>query len=38
VRKNGPNAFYDGKELRVECCRIRKAAPLARALPAPAPG
>jgi len=32
VRKNGPNAFYDGRELRVECCRIRKAAPLARAL------
>jgi phosphoadenosine phosphosulfate reductase len=32
VRANGPNAFYDGKDLRVECCRIRKTAPLARAL------
>jgi phosphoadenosine phosphosulfate reductase len=32
VRLHGPNAFYDGKDLRVECCRIRKAAPLARAL------
>jgi phosphoadenosine phosphosulfate reductase len=32
VRTHGPNAFYDGKDLRVECCRIRKAAPLARAL------
>jgi phosphoadenosine phosphosulfate reductase len=32
VREHGPNAFYDGKDLRVECCRIRKAVPLARAL------
>ena len=32
VRRHGPNAFYDGKERRVECCSIRKAAPLARAL------
>ena len=32
VRANGPNAFYDGKDLRLECCRIRKTVPLARAL------
>ena len=32
VRDHGPNAFYDDKALRVECCRIRKTAPLARAL------
>lgn len=32
VQANGPNAFYDSRELRAECCRIRKSAPLARAL------
>ena len=32
VHRHGPNAFYDSRELRVECCRIRKAEPLARAL------
>ena len=31
VALNGLNAFYDSVEMRKECCRIRKAAPLARA-------
>lgn len=30
--KNGVNAFYKSKELRKECCFIRKVEPLARAL------
>ena len=32
VRIHGPNGFYDGTDLRLACCRIRKSAPLARAL------
>ena len=32
VRANGVNAFYNGVELRKECCAIRKTEPLARAL------
>ena len=28
----GPNPFYDSKELRLECCNIRKLEPLNRAL------
>ena len=32
VRAHGVNAFYDGTELRRQCCAIRKTAPLARAL------
>ena len=32
VRANGPDAFYRSVELRLACCAIRKAAPLARAL------
>lgn len=32
VREKGINAFYDGVELRKECCFIRKVAPLKRAL------
>ncbi|MPY68808.1 MAG: phosphoadenylyl-sulfate reductase [Alphaproteobacteria bacterium] len=32
VRENGPNAFYDGVELRQGCCAIRKVEPLRRAL------
>ena len=32
VGEHGPNAFYASRELRAECCRIRKTAPLARAL------
>ena len=29
---NGPNAFYESKQLRKECCFIRKVEPLQRAL------
>lgn len=29
---HGPNAFYESLELRMECCRLRKSKPLARAL------
>ena len=36
VRKHGVNAFYDGVELRKNCCAIRKAEPLSRALVAKA--
>lgn len=32
VTQNGLNAFYDGVEMRRECCRIRKVEPLGRAL------
>lgn len=32
VLKNGPNAFYQSVEQRVECCRIRKVLPLKRVL------
>lgn len=32
LRENGPNAFYRSIDLRKECCRIRKVAPLQRAL------
>ena len=32
TRNNGINAFYNGVELRKECCRIRKVEPLKRAL------
>lgn len=32
IGNNGPNAFYRSPELRSECCRIRKVAPLKRAL------
>jgi phosphoadenosine phosphosulfate reductase len=32
VQQNGLNAFYDGIEMRKECCRIRKVEPLNRAL------
>lgn len=32
VGRHGPNAFHASRELRAECCRIRKTAPLARAL------
>jgi phosphoadenosine phosphosulfate reductase len=32
VRTNGVNAFYDSVELRKNCCAIRKAEPLSRAL------
>jgi phosphoadenosine phosphosulfate reductase len=32
VAHNGKNAFYESVALRKECCDIRKAAPLARAL------
>ncbi|MGK5017731.1 phosphoadenylyl-sulfate reductase [Janthinobacterium sp. HLS12-2] len=32
VEQNGLNAFYNGVEMRRECCRIRKVEPLGRAL------
>ncbi len=32
VTKNGIDAFYDSKELRLNCCHIRKVEPLQRAL------
>ncbi|MDO7597381.1 MAG: phosphoadenylyl-sulfate reductase [Pseudomonadota bacterium] len=32
VTHQGPNAFYDGVELRKQCCAIRKVKPLKRAL------
>lgn len=32
VEKNGVNAFYDSKDLRLSCCHIRKVEPLRRAL------
>jgi phosphoadenosine phosphosulfate reductase len=32
VSQKGPFSFYDSKENRVECCRIRKVDPLQRAL------
>ena len=32
VNAHGPNAFYDGLELRKACCAIRKVEPLRRAL------
>lgn len=32
VTRHGPNAFYQGIELRKECCRIRKVEPLREAL------
>ncbi len=32
VAAHGPNAFYDGIELRKRCCEIRKLVPLRRAL------
>lgn len=32
VTEKGPFSFYDSKENRLECCRIRKVGPLARAL------
>ncbi len=32
VSNNGPNAFYESKELRNQCCFIRKTEPLQRAL------
>ncbi len=32
VRTKGPNLFYDGLENRLECCHLRKVAPLRRAL------
>jgi phosphoadenosine phosphosulfate reductase len=32
IATHGPNAFYDSLELRIECCRLRKTRPLARAL------
>lgn len=32
VSQHGKNAFYDSIEMRKECCRIRKIAPLNRAL------
>jgi phosphoadenosine phosphosulfate reductase len=32
VAHHGLNAFYDGVDLRRECCRIRKVEPLGRAL------
>jgi len=32
VQQNGLNAFYDSVAMRKECCRIRKVAPLNRAL------
>lgn len=32
VEANGPNSFYESVEKRKECCRIRKVAPLKRAL------
>jgi len=32
VTQNGLNAFYEGVDMRKECCRIRKVEPLGRAL------
>ena len=32
VAQNGPNGFYDGVDLRKQCCHIRKVEPLKRAL------
>ncbi len=32
VSTHGPNAFYDSRALRLECCAIRKVRPLARVL------
>lgn len=32
VTEHGPNAFYQGVELRKECCRLRKVEPLREAL------
>lgn len=32
VARHGSNAFYDGVELREQCCAIRKLEPLSRAL------
>jgi len=32
IEENGPNAFYESKQLRKECCFIRKVEPLQRAL------
>lgn len=32
IQKNGPNAFYDSKDLRLECCNIRKIILLNQAL------
>ena len=32
VRRGGPNLFYDSKESRLSCCRVRKVEPLNRAL------
>ena len=32
VNKNGPNSFYESKELRLSCCYLRKVEPLNRAL------
>lgn len=32
IAHSGPNAFYDSVALRKDCCRIRKVAPLKRAL------
>src|SRR5690606_34829291 len=32
VARHGADAFYDGVDLRKECCRLRKVEPLGRAL------
>ena len=32
VRSKGPNLFYESVDNRLECCRVRKVAPLRRAL------
>jgi phosphoadenosine phosphosulfate reductase len=32
VSEKGPFSFYDSKENRIECCRLRKVVPLNRAL------
>ena len=32
LREKGPNSFYESREERLECCFIRKVAPLNRAL------
>jgi thioredoxin-dependent adenylylsulfate APS reductase len=32
VQRHGPNLFYDGVELRRQCCGVRKVRPLARKL------
>jgi phosphoadenosine phosphosulfate reductase len=34
VRSKGPNLFYESVDNRLECCRVRKVAPLRRALAA----